>query len=74
MRYDEKNLFPKYILEMEAKMKATHALRMSRTGRFRSNAGSSSQSRTRSQAAESPQKKGGNWNKVLMKRPSQKEL
>ena len=55
-------------------MKTTHALRMSRTGRFRTNAGGSSQSRTRSQAAESPQKKGGNWNKVLMKRPSQKEL
>lgn len=26
MRYDEKNLFPKYILDMEAKMKATHAI------------------------------------------------
>ena len=26
MRYDEKNLFPRHILEMEAKMKATHAM------------------------------------------------
>ena len=35
MRYDEKSLFPKSILDMEAKMKATHAMRMSMGGRRR---------------------------------------
>ena len=46
MRYDEKSLFPKYILEMEAKMKAAHALgiRTSRGARAR---GDSSQTKPR---------------------------
>ena len=46
MRYDEKSLFPKHILEMEAKMKAMHAisLRASRGTRAR---GDSVQARSR---------------------------
>lgn len=46
MRYDEKSLFPKYILEMEAKMKATHALGI-RTSRGARTRGDSSQTKPR---------------------------
>ena len=44
MRYDEKNLFPKYILEMEAKMKVTHAM-ASRGSRANTRAGASTRSK-----------------------------
>ena len=44
MRYDEKNLFPKYILEMEAKMKVTHAI-ASRGSRANTRAGASTRSK-----------------------------
>jgi hypothetical protein len=44
MRYDEKNLFPKYILEMEAKMKATHAI-ASRGSHANTRAGASTRSK-----------------------------
>ena len=44
MRYDEKNLFPKYILEMEAKMKATHAI-ASRGPHANTRAGASTRSK-----------------------------
>ena len=46
MRYDEKNLFPKYILDMEAKMKAMHALSL-RTSRGTRARGDSVQPRSR---------------------------
>jgi hypothetical protein len=63
MRYDEKSLFPKSILDMEAKMKATHALGM----------GVSRASR-RMEAPRirvhdvNPTRRPSNWNKVIMKR------
>ena len=44
MRYDEKNLFPKYILEMEAKMKATRVI-ASRGSRANTRAGASTRSK-----------------------------
>ncbi|CAB4027277.1 WD repeat-containing 49-like, partial [Paramuricea clavata] len=44
MRYDEKNLFPKYILDMEAKMKVTHAM-ASRGSRANTRAGASTRSK-----------------------------
>ena len=40
MRYDEKNLFPRHILDMEAKMKATHAM-IPRGSRLATRAGAS---------------------------------
>ncbi|CAH3148711.1 unnamed protein product [Pocillopora meandrina] len=66
MRYDERSLFPKFILEMEAKMKATHALgmRVSRGARAR---GDTLQARSRG-SHEVPQannKKMTSW-KVLL--------
>ena len=66
MRYDEKSLFPKYILEMEAKMKATHALglRVSRGARAR---GDSVQTKSRG-SHDTPQassKKLTGWRVLL---------
>lgn len=66
MRYDEKSLFPKYILEMEAKMKATHALglRVSRGARTR---GDSLQTKSRG-SHDTPQansKKLAGWRVLL---------
>ena len=66
MRYDEKSLFPKYILEMEAKMKATHALglRVSRGARAR---GDSLQAKSRGshEAPQANSKKLAGWRVLL---------
>ena len=66
MRYDEKSLFPKYILDMEAKMKAAHALslRASRATRIR---GESVQAKSRGshEASQAASKKSTAW-KVLL--------
>ena len=66
MRYDERSLFPKYILDMEAKMKATHALglRVSRGARAR---GDSQQTKSRG-SHDTPQgnsKKLAAWRVLL---------
>lgn len=66
MRYDEKSLFPKYILEMEAKMKAAHALgiRTSRGARAR---GDSSQTKPRAshEGTQLNNKRVANWRVLL---------
>ena len=66
MRYDERSLFPKFILEMEAKMKATHALgmRVSRGARAR---GDTLQARSRGshEVPQASNKKMTSW-KVLL--------
>lgn len=66
MRYDEKSLFPKYILDMEAKMKATHALgmRVSRGARAR---GESIQVRSRGShdVPQASNKKMTSWRVLL---------
>ncbi|XP_068715125.1 cilia- and flagella-associated protein 337-like [Montipora foliosa] len=66
MRYDEKSLFPKYILDMEAKMKAAHALslRASRATRIR---GESVQAKSRGahEASQAASRKSTAW-KVLL--------
>ena len=66
MRYDEKSLFPKYILEMETKMKTAHALglRVSRGARAR---GDSLQAKSRA-SHDGPQannKKLAGWRVLL---------
>ena len=66
MRYDEKSLFPKYILEMEAKMKAAHALgiRTSRGARAR---GDSSQTKPRAshEGTQLTNKRVASWRVLL---------
>lgn len=66
MRYDERSLFPKYILEMEAKMKATHALgmRASRGARARGDA-LQARSRGSHEVPQANNKKMTSW-KVLL--------
>lgn len=63
MRYDEKSLFPKSILEMEAKMKATHAMRMSMGNRRRESVLKGSRMQVGSVS-----RRPSHWNKMLMKR------
>ncbi|EDO44327.1 predicted protein [Nematostella vectensis] len=67
MRYDDKSLFPKSILEMEAKMKAAHALGL-RASRAASKRTDGQPSRAGNHGAR---KYTMSWNKVLMKRGSQ---
>lgn len=64
MRYDEKSLFPKSILDMEAKMKTTHllGLRVSRASRR------IDPPRIRVQEASNQTRRPSNWNKLIMKR------
>ena len=66
MRYDEKSLFPRHILEMEAKMKAAHALglRVSRGARTR---GDSMQTKSRAshEGTQVNSKKMAGWRVLL---------
>ena len=66
MRYDEKSLFPKYILEMEAKMKATHALGI-RTSRGARTRGDSSQTKPRAshEGTQLNSKRVASWRVLL---------
>lgn len=66
MRYDEKSLFPKYILEMEAKMKAAHALgmRVSRGTRARVDS-LQGKSRASHEGSQANSKKMGAWRVLL---------
>ena len=82
MRYDEKSLFPKYILDMETKMRTAHtlSLRGSRGSKLKSIAGINSVSPSRmkvllgDQAAQGEKtKKTPSWNKILLKRSSPNE-
>ena len=63
MRYDEKSLFPKSILDMEAKMKAANLWRMSHAGRRLD-------STMKGQRARdiNPTRRVSHWNKVILKR------
>ena len=69
MRYDEKSLFPKFILDMEAKMKATHVLglRASRGTRARGATGDTSQNKIRAAHDGSQGKKMTSWKVLLTK-------
>ena len=66
MRYDEKSLFPKYILDMEAKMKAAHALslRASRSTRARGDS-LQGKSRTSHEGSQANSKKMAGWRVLL---------
>lgn len=66
MRYDEKSLFPKYILDMEAKMKATHALgmRVSRGARARGDS-MQGKSRVSHEGSQANSKKIAGWRILL---------
>ena len=66
MRYDEKSLFPKYIFDMEAKMKAAHALgfRVSRSTRARGD-WLQGKSRTSHEGSQANSKKMMGWRVLL---------
>lgn len=66
MRYDEKSLFPKDILDMEAKMKAAHALglRVSRGTRARGES-LQTKSRTSHEVSQANSKKMAGWRVLL---------
>lgn len=79
MRYDEKSLFPKHILDMDAKMKTAHALNLrgKRGSKFKGRVSvNNSPNRLKGLLGDpvvqvEKTKKAPNWNKMLINRSSQ---